>query len=66
MGKASRQRRRNQEKERQRQRAARGASFQRPGLGYQQARRQVPAEKDIVLSLVAKAVQALCGGSQDA
>ena len=66
MGKASRQRRRNQEKERQRQRAARGASFQRRGLGYQQARRQVPAQKDIVLSLVAEAVQALCGGSQDA
>ena len=66
MGKASRQRRRNKEKERQRQRAARGASFQRPGLGYQQARRQVPAQKDIVFSLVAEAVQALCGGSQDA
>ena len=66
MGKASRQRRLNKEKERQRLRAARGASSQRPGLGYQQARRQVPAQKDIVLSLVAEAVQALSAGDHDA
>jgi hypothetical protein len=66
MGKASRQRRRNKEKERLRLRAARGASSRAPGLGYQPGRRQVPSQKDMVVSLIAEAVHALCGRGQDA
>ena len=65
MGKASRQRRLNKEKERRRQRDARGASSRGPRLGYQPGTRQAPSQKDLVVSLVAEAVHALCGGSQD-
>jgi len=71
MGKASRQRRLNKQKERQRQRAARGASsrgaetgFQGPG--HQPGPRQVPSQKEMVVSLIAEAVGAVCRGNQDA
>jgi Protein of unknown function (DUF2786) len=67
VGKASRQRRLNKQKERQRQRAAQGASSRGPGPGpgYQPGARQVPSQKEMVVSLIAEAVHALCGGSQD-
>jgi len=73
MGKASRQRRLNKAKERQRQRAAGGASprgrgpsqgatpgFQGPGP------HQAPSQKELVVSLIAAAIKAVCGGDQDA
>jgi hypothetical protein len=72
MGKASRQRRLNKQKERQRQRAARGASsrgpgpFRGPGPGFQQGQRQVPSQREMVVSLIAEAVGAVCCGNQDA
>ena len=65
MGKASRQRRLNRQKERQRQRAAQNASPRGQGPEYQPGTRQVPSQKDMVVSLIAEAVHALCGASQD-
>ena len=65
MGKASRQRRLNKQKERQRQRAARSASPRGQGPEYQPGTRQVPSQQDMVVSLIAEAVHALCDGSQD-
>ena len=65
MGKASRQRRLNRQKERQRQRAAQSASPRGQGAEDQPGARQVPSQTDMVVSLIAEAVHALCGGSQD-
>jgi hypothetical protein len=77
MGKASRQRRLNKAKERQRQRAARGtsprgrgpsqgAALGFHGPGYQPGPHQVPSQKELAVSLIAAAVEAVCGGDQDA
>jgi hypothetical protein len=65
MGKASRQRRLNKEKERQRRRAARGATSRGPEPGYQPRSGRFPSQKDLVVSLIGEAVDAVCGGNQD-
>ncbi|MGH3165910.1 MAG: DUF2786 domain-containing protein [Trebonia sp.] len=69
MGKAGRQRRRGKEKERQRHRAGRSASSPTPGPGfrgpgYQAGPRQVPSQKEMVVSLIAEAAEAVCDGNQ--
>jgi Protein of unknown function (DUF2786) len=65
VAKASRQRRLKKNRERQRQRASQAASSARPGLEYQPGPRRVPAEKELVASLIGEAVHAVCGGNQD-
>jgi hypothetical protein len=69
VGKADRRR---LKKERQRERAARGASDPRAGAAFRarppraSSENRAPSEKDLAAGLIGEAVQAVCGGDQDA
>lgn len=59
MGKASRSRRQNKDKERQRRRAARAAD-----LGWSPGQRSVPSQRELVVTAVSAAVDAVCRGDE--
>ena len=59
MGKASRNRRQKKDKERQRRRAARAAN-----LGWSPGRQSVPAHRELVVTAVSAAVDAVCRGDE--
>lgn len=71
MGKASRLRRQKKERERQQRRGGPGAAFgsgpaSGPESGPAPGRGRVPADSERAATAVAEAVQAVCGGHQDA
>ena len=59
MGKASRNRRQKKDKERQRRRAARAA-----GPGWSPGRQRVPSQRELVVTAVSAAVDAVCRGDE--
>ena len=59
MGKASRNRRQKKDKERQRRRAARAT-----GLGWSPGRQRVPSQRELVVTAVSAAVEAVCRGDE--
>ena len=59
VGKASRNRRQKKDKERQRRRAERAA-----GLGWSPGRQRVPSQRELVVTAVSAAVDAVCRGDE--
>ena len=66
MAKGGRQRRLKRERQRQRQHAARAAGSPEPGRGPQTGPGHVPSRRELVSSVIAEAVHAVCAGQQDA